>query len=241
MIATFFIKEWVSVELSSSTTFEGGLKEMYEPEDKTYEKYSDDICDLYDSAKDLYEYGLISESVKNILGSYCEMFKKLYFSGVVYTGLESAAAFCVASWTFFMILYCARGSGIFLAYCCSVLALISHIVGIAIFIVATNTKLGSCDDFPDNGDLPELCAESGPFFSLVIIALLTFIVILFLIVACRVQRTTGYMGLKKDYHYYIQGNNHIQYPNTNYDQSYSRVQHVQGMSGYSDYGNTRKY
>ena len=65
MIATLFIKEWVSVELSSSTTFEGGLKQLYEPEDKTHEEYSDDICDLYDSAKDLYEYGLIPELLKN--------------------------------------------------------------------------------------------------------------------------------------------------------------------------------
>jgi hypothetical protein len=198
MLASLIINDWVSVDLSKSSTFEGGLLEYSELEDDNYEDSKDDYCDIYDLLKETYgpddlEYILVDRA-----DSLCKMFKGLDKAGKIFIGIESGAGFSIILWIFMMILYWAKGTGLSLAYLFAAISLICHVVAIAVFLALTNTKFGSCDDFPTNGDLPELCAEVGPSIAIAVLAGLGFCTLLFFIVACRMQRSCGHSGLAKE-------------------------------------------
>ena len=167
MITSIFIKKWISFEISSNSSFEGGLTEYNDSDDdETYEEASDGACDAYDEYKTNESEDTLVKFLTNFLESSCKMFKRLYLGGNLYIGLESGAAASVFLWTLSLIIYCNFGRGLILSYFLSCISLISHTLGIVIFIILTNTKLSSCDDFPTNGDQPELCAKTGPFISL---------------------------------------------------------------------------
>lgn len=197
MVATIFIKKWISFDDITDVRFEGGLTKFHDPEDASYEETSDETCDYYDKLKMTESDDIISKFVTNIYDSRCQLVTHLYSGGNLYIGLESGAAGSIFLWTLSMIMYCKFGRGLILSYLLTCIGLISHILAIAIFIVLTNTKLSSSDDFPIDGDQPELCAETGVFVSMAISGPLVFNVFLFILVACKLEKTLGYEGLSK--------------------------------------------
>ena len=198
MIATIFIEQWVTLDISSNETFKGGLRQYYEPDDDTYEESRKDFCDAYDILKKSYESGGVSKSIVNQTNSLCKMFKSLDLAGNVYLGLESGAAFFVLIWIISMIFYYKKKSGLTFAYLFSFFSLSCHIAGFLMFVVRTKTMFGSCADLPTNGDAPELCAKAGPTLSLAISATLIVDVLIFVLVAVKVGRNKGFRSTPND-------------------------------------------
>lgn len=197
MIASLTVESWVTCELGSGQKdFEGCLTKAYEPNDDSYTKNKDDICDQYDLTKEAYvENSGTSKIVLNQLNSLCKMFKHLDTAGLIYIVLDSAAAFTVALWSGAMVLYWVKGKGIIASFITAPLSLILHFVAIGVFMGTSNTLFGTCDDFPTNGDAPRLCAGVGPAISIAVLILLIIEMIAYLIVACKIYKSCGHLGL----------------------------------------------
>ena len=197
MIASLTVESWVTCELGSGQKdFEGGLTQAYEPNDDSYKKNKDDICDQYDLTKEAYDESLgTSKIVMNQLNSLCKMFKQLDTAGLIYIILDSAAAFTVFLWSGSMILYWAKGKGIIASFITAPLSLILHLAAIGVFMGTSNTLFGDCEDFPTNGNAPRLCAGVGPAISIAVLILLIIEMIAYIIVACKMYKSCGHLGL----------------------------------------------
>jgi large-conductance mechanosensitive channel len=199
MIVSILVPKWVSgKDPDGDKYFTGSLLKSYDlnftsyDDDDSYEDLSDDFCDLYDFAK------LFGNKISILLfKSFCNMFKNLYRAGRMFVGLEATAAGAAFFWFFTMAIYCNNGKCISFTYLCSCISLLSQIIAIIIYVVLTNTKFGNCDDFPINGDNPELCAEYGLIIALVSLVILAIQIFLFFIVACKVQKQ-GHLCLSKN-------------------------------------------
>jgi hypothetical protein len=201
MIATLTVPKWVSSDFDSNDGFKGGLMKSHQldlntvDEDDTYEDLSDYFCERYDLLKDISDDSDVSETSLNLFKSFCNMFDYLEKAGRAFVALECTACVLVLGWTLIMVLYYFKGNGLVLTYLFSTVALALHVIAIIIYIVISNTKFGSCDDFPRNGDDPELCAEDGPALFLATLAILALQNILFFIVSCKIKRSGGHQTL----------------------------------------------
>jgi hypothetical protein len=198
MIVSIIIPRWVFGENDGKKYFEGGLLQSHEfdlklvDEEDSYEDLSDYFCDIYDTLKDNPE-----STSSSAYESLCKLSKNLYKAGRMFIGLAATAAGATVFWVIFMAVYCSKGKGIALTYLCSCISLISQILAVVIYVVLTHLKFSSCDDFPNNGDDPELCADYGPIIALSVLATLALVNILFFVVACKVQKL-GHLSLSKN-------------------------------------------
>ena len=172
-----------------SETSKGGL--LKADDDTTYDDAAEESCDLYDETKAKNTSTLEDEYILNITQSTCEMTKNLYKGGIIYVGMECVSMLSLFIWFLSMIIYCRMGKCAVCGYLFSCIAVLSHAMGIVIYIVLTKIKFqDSCDNTIESDSL-SVCADIGPKFSLGILGALLFISFLFILIACQVQKAGG--------------------------------------------------
>ena len=188
MIASIFIKKWITFDLSSNT-YEGGL--LKGEDDDAYDDSAEDYCDLYDLYKEYNITTIAQENALNFFESMCEMTKNLYKGGVIYVGMECVSVLSLLIWFLSMIIYCRQGKGAICGYLFSCIAVLSHAMGIIIYILLTKLKFQDSCKNTFESDSYDACADIGPKFALGILGALFLISLLFIIVARQVQNAGG--------------------------------------------------
>ena len=196
MIASLSVDQWVYSENSliivdtdstneynyfKGSEFKGSLSFCFNGCHGTYAGLAVKWCDKYDEIKDM--------SGDQDYLSACKMFTNLNFGMMAFASLDVLALFGLMVWIV-GIACCIESSCYFkMNYCCSVWVAFSHIIGLIAYNGLSNSRFSAnCDQTPDNGGSPELCAIHGPRIALFLAFLIPVITITYCIVACRYQK-----------------------------------------------------
>lgn len=161
-----------------------------------YIQLQKEFCDYYDGVKkyicsfDHYEGYKINE----VLQSTCLMYKNIYNGVGIYISFQSGAIICVFLWVLAMQCYWKNIKYLWLAHLSVGFMWAFQYIALISYMVVTNSSLtDDCNEFPDDGTPPKICAGAGPKLSMFIMAILPFVLMCHFVVTRSLQK--GYVSI----------------------------------------------
>jgi hypothetical protein len=191
--STSFYDEW---SIFRSSKFEGGVVICYKgyklDGDETAIGYGDlekDICDLKEKIDDYFiDYSDYEIDSTSDVKSICRMFQGLTAGAIIKLVFDIACMIALLVWFIGMMCMLRSVNCFITTYICSVCAFCFFYVGSILWFVATGATFGSCSKNPNNGDHPNICATHGPGLMIFIMIMFPFLIILYIVIACKAQK-----------------------------------------------------
>ena len=210
MVASFGADSWVRTEndaVALNLAWDDSENNFYEGDsfvgrlfackdscDESYGRLTVEWCDYYHDIDDAFNSDYVSDPYRSV----CLLFYSLYLGMGFFFIFEIAAITSVCFWASGMICYMKKVNCICLAYCCSGTTWALHYIAFLGYLGLTRTNFtGDCEDFPEDGTSPRLCAGDGPNMMLFLVIFIPFFCIFFCVVACNLQRKYGHGGFDK--------------------------------------------
>lgn len=208
MSATYVFEPWVYTDndkvlvnynwsdednnVYNGSDFVGNLFVCRDSCNSWYKRLSYKWCDFYSDLKDFASEKNIDESLADPWKSVCLLYTSLYFGMLTYIVLEALGMICLLFWICLTIIYIKKQKFLICGFIFAILAWIFHCAAFLGYVGITKTGYDQkCDDFPDNGDGPVLCASSGLAYVLAVAAFMLVFVVFYLITACVLSRANS--------------------------------------------------
>ncbi|OMJ84087.1 hypothetical protein SteCoe_14836 [Stentor coeruleus] len=170
--------------LSSIPNLVNPLKNL-DLEGKTYEDVAAGACFV----RDMLNETTTIEFTWDFYHSWCNMFRRLWFSAGLFIVFEVISLVCIAILIALLSLFIVNRFYFNASFCAGGCLWASHIVAIIGWIViAKGNFKGECEDLIDGEKPPEICAQNGPRLGLFVLLVLPFIMIPFFVVTCLLRK-----------------------------------------------------
>ena len=164
--------------------FAGSLSFCLEGCDDEMDSYSnlyEDWC--YGDMMDEYKQDSDYKDIKSI----CTMFSVLSGGSAVYVVFELVSIVALITWFVSMLCFTKVLVCYYAGCWCSICSCMSHLIATLFWFSITQASFISCSSFPDNGQVPTVCAEAGPALSLVTLILYPFILVVYMVISNKIK------------------------------------------------------
>jgi hypothetical protein len=172
MIATLLVYPWITLHGPNGKSFNGGLYKCVEGCDFSYSELEKTFCTP------------LFVELENVYHSLCLLFKTLQRAYVIYLVFEILSIIGVFFWVIFMLLCLKKIKFIRTTYFFSVCAFVCHFIAMSGWLGTVQADFaGHCNDFPNDGSQPMVCADAGPKLGIFVLIFMAVGVITYIIVA----------------------------------------------------------
>ena len=182
----------------NGSEFVGNLFVCKESCDSWYRRLSNKWCDFYEDLKDFANKNDLDTSLADPWKSVCKMYSSLYLGTLAYIILEGFGMLCLIFWTCFTVIYIKKQRCLCVGFVFAALTWVFHCVAFLAYVGVTTTKYdGKCDEFPDDGSNPVLCAGAALAYVLAVALFISIFVVFYMVTACVLNRKNKLKKEKK--------------------------------------------
>ena len=121
------------------------------------------------------------------INSICKMFKHLRKAAQFKVSLDALTFVCIVAWFFGMLCMRRKNCCYYYTFISSLFSCSAFFTGSILWFTFSTAKFHSCSENPKNGELPKICATTGPILMVLKMILFAFLVLFYFFVACNAK------------------------------------------------------
>ena len=147
------------------------------------------ICNYYDDYEDYSTSNSYTAEYSDSIKSICKMFKHLLKAAQFKMLLDVASFVCIVAWFFSMLCMRHKNCCYYFTFISSLCSCSAFFTGSIIWFAFSTATFNDCSEKPTNGELPKICATTGPILMVLKMILFAILVLCYFFVAYKAKKS----------------------------------------------------